>query len=245
MPSVLFAEKPEQIPAAAVDGKITTVYWNICGLGQPIRYALELAGVDYVDVRVHWGPGEPGTDGYKKLYFDRKAALDAALNFPNLPYFFDGDIALTQSNTILRYIGRKFNLMGEPAKSHIVDLIFDQMSDFDAQSTGLSYREGLPGLKAYCENALPGILSQWTKLLGDKPFMTGDSVTVADLKVYETLRKLQLIESQPEVGTNALSSCAPLMGFIERVEALPALQAYKASDRYMDRPLNNEHAKFK
>eukprot|EP00747_Dinoflagellata_sp_TGD_P067979 gnl/TRDRNA2_/TRDRNA2_155514_c0_seq3.p1 gnl/TRDRNA2_/TRDRNA2_155514_c0~~gnl/TRDRNA2_/TRDRNA2_155514_c0_seq3.p1 ORF type:complete len:267 (+),score=60.48 gnl/TRDRNA2_/TRDRNA2_155514_c0_seq3:60-803(+) len=242
---IVFADAADKIPTAPVDGKITTVYWNICGLGQPIRYALELAGVEYVDVRVHWGPGEPGTAGYKKMYFDRMPALSEAMLFPNLPYFLDGEIALAQSNTIMRHIGRKFNLMGDPSQAHIVDLIFDQTADFDGQSTGLSYREGLPGLKKYCEQRLPEMLSHWARLLGDKKFMTGESVTVADLKVYETLRKLKLIEEQPEVGTKALASCPTLLQFLARVEELPAMKAYLASEQFMARPLNNEHAQFK
>ncbi|CAE8601707.1 unnamed protein product, partial [Polarella glacialis] len=175
--TVIFASSPAQIPTAPVDGKITTVYWNICGLGQSVRYALELAGVDYVDVRVHWGPGNPGSPEYKQMWFDRKGDIGDVMLFANLPYLMDGEVALAQSNTILRYIGRKFGLMGDPSAAHIIDLIFDQAADFDAPSTGLSYREGLPGLKRYFETALPGQLSQWERLLGDKPYMTGEQVT--------------------------------------------------------------------
>lgn len=251
---VLVAENLEQIPVAPVAGKITTVYWNICGLGQPIRYALQLADETsaggYADVRVHYGPGEPGTEGYKRLWMDKKDAVGEAMPFPNLPYFFDGDVALTQSNTILRYIGRKFShegksLIGEPSTAHIVDLILDQTADFDGASTGLSYRAGLPGLKEYCEGALPGQLAGWSKLLAGKKFFTGDSITVADLKVYETLRKLKIIEG--ENGTGALAAQPTLLQFIANVEELPAMRAYQSNpdSGFIARPLNNAHAQFK
>jgi len=242
---VVLADSPDKIPTASIDGKITTVYWNICGLGQPVRYALELAGVEYVDVRVHWGPGAPGTAGYKQMWSDRKPAIGEVVTFPNLPYLLDGEVALAQSNTIIRYIGRKFDLMGDPASAHIVDLMFDQTADFDSQGTGLAYREGLPGLKKYCETQLPGLLAYWARLLGGKPFMTGEKVTVADLKVYETLRKLKLIEAQPEVGTTALAGTPTLLQFITRIEELPAMKAYLGSEQFLARPLNNEHAQFK
>ena len=34
------------------------------------------------------------------------------LDFPNLPYLIDGDVRIAQSSTILRYIGRQFDLLG-------------------------------------------------------------------------------------------------------------------------------------
>ena len=34
------------------------------------------------------------------------------LPFPNLPYYIDGDLKLTQSNAILRHLGRKYKLYG-------------------------------------------------------------------------------------------------------------------------------------
>lgn len=217
-----------------------------------MRYALQLADEvpAYADVRVHYGPGEPGTEGYKKLWMDRKDAMGEAMPFPNLPYFFDGDVALTQSNTILKYIGRKFthngnSLIGDPAAAHIIDLILDQASDFDGQSTGRSYREGLPGLKEYCEGDLPEQLAGWAKLLAGKRFFTGDAITVADLKIYESLRKLKIIEG--ENGTGALDAQPTLVQFLANVETLPAMQEYQSNpdSGFIARPLNNAHALFK
>jgi len=242
--TVIVAATPEAIPAAAVDGKITTVYWNICGLGQPIRYALELAGVEYVDVRVEPGPGAAGTPEYKKMWFDRKPAVGENVIFPNLPYMIDGEVALAQSNTILKHLGRKFGLMGDPASADIVDLVLDQMADFDGESTGRCYRD-FASMKAYCEDLLPGKLKDWERLLGDKPFVTGGQISVADLKLYETLRKLQIIEFQPQINTKTLAGFAKLQAFIKRVEALPAMSAYMDGSTFMPRPLNNEHAQFK
>jgi len=246
MPSIVNATTASQIPTAPVDDKLTTVYWDICGLGQPVRYALECAGVDYVDVRVHWGPGQPGTEGYKQMWASSKGALGERMPFPNLPYMLDGDVALTQSNAILKYIGRKYGLLGDPSSEHLIDLVLDQAADFDAGSTRAAYGAGLPGLREYCEARLPGELAGWAQQLADKAFMTGDEMTVADLKVYETLRKLAIIEAQPEVGTGALAAAQPsLLAFMRRVESLPAMKQYQESSRFMARPLNNEHAKFK
>mmetsp|Transcript_61066 Transcript_61066/g.108691 ORF Transcript_61066/g.108691 Transcript_61066/m.108691 type:complete len:248 (-) Transcript_61066:38-781(-) len=241
---VVFADSADKIPMEAVDGKITTVYWNICGLGQTPRYVLEMAGVEYADVRLHWGPGLPGTDEYKQMWMAKKRKIGEQVLFPNLPYLIDGDVKISQTNTILKYLGRKFDLMGEAANAHLVDFVLDQTTDFDGAVTGRCYGD-FASLKPFCEVQLPVALADWTRLLGDKPFMTGDAVTVADLKIYETLRKLKIIESQEAIGTNTLASFPKVLAFIDRVEALPAMKNYLSSAAFMERPLNNEHAQFK
>ena len=189
MVTIVQADTPDKIPLAPVEGKVTVVYWDICGLVQPIRLALALSGVDFVDVRVDCGT--PNTPEYKKMWMDFKPQLDAVLDFPNLPYLLDGEVALSQSNAILRYLGRKHGLMGDPGSTHLVDLVLDQMADFDQQVTGRCYRD-FGSLRPYCEQQLPGILERWARLLGAKSFLAGglngpssDTLTVADLKFYE------------------------------------------------------------
>lgn len=39
-------------------------------------------------------------------------------------------------------------------------------------------------------------------MLGDKAFMTGSAVTVADLKVYETFRKLKIYCADPQIASD-------------------------------------------
>ena len=53
--------------------------------------------------------GAPSYD--KSCWTDIKDNL--GLDFPNLPYFLDGNIKITQSNAILRHIARKNGLCGE------------------------------------------------------------------------------------------------------------------------------------
>merc|ERR1711870_165063 len=158
----------------------------------------------------------------KKMWFDRKPIVAEHTIFTNLPYLMDGDIHLAQSNTILRYLGRKFGLMGEASSAHLVDLILDQTADFDGEVTGRCYRD-FAGLKPYCGTVLKDRLKDWARLLADKPFMTGKEVTVADLKIYETLRKLRIIEAQNEIGTSTLKQFPKLEDYISRVEAIPAM----------------------
>ena len=38
-----------------------------------------------------------------------KDKFSLGLDFPNLPYYVDGDVKVTQSNAILRFIARKYD----------------------------------------------------------------------------------------------------------------------------------------
>ena len=104
-----------------------------------------------------------------------KLAQGAGLPFGgNLPFLVDGDTKLVQSNTILRHIGRKYNLLGDgsAAQDSAIDLLLDQMGDFDDTFTMMcygSYSDG--GKESYVAEKLPTLLAQLAEVLGDKPFM--------------------------------------------------------------------------
>ncbi|XP_070575707.1 glutathione S-transferase Mu 1-like isoform X4 [Ptychodera flava] len=82
-------------------------YWKVRGLAQPIRYILEYAGIEYEEKFYELGPAPEYS---KDSWLKEKHNL--GLSFPNVPYMFDGDIKLTQSNIILRYLAGKTNLLG-------------------------------------------------------------------------------------------------------------------------------------
>ena len=51
--------------------------------------------------------------------------------FPNLPYLIDGDLKMTQSNAIIRHLGRKFGLTGASVEEMAkVDIILEEAMDF-------------------------------------------------------------------------------------------------------------------
>ena len=59
-----------------------------------------------------------------------KAKNDVGLDFPNLPYWIDGNIKLTQSSAILRHLARKFGLYG------LTDTNADEIGMFQPKSYG-------------------------------------------------------------------------------------------------------------
>ena len=72
---------------------LTVGYWNLHGLGEPIRYLLHYSGQQFVDKRYDI-VGAPTFESTKEWFEKDKPQL--AADFPNLPYLIDGDIVLTQ-----------------------------------------------------------------------------------------------------------------------------------------------------
>lgn len=80
-------------------------YWGVRGLGQFLRNLLVYKGVQFEDRQYKFGTA-PDFDRSDWL----KEKFNLGLPFPNLPYYIDGDVKLTQSLAILRYLGRKHDL---------------------------------------------------------------------------------------------------------------------------------------
>lgn len=212
----------------------TLAYWDIRGLAQPIRLLLHYTGTEFEDKLYVCGDApEYNRDCWLKEKFT------LGLHFPNLPYYIDGDIKISQSNAIMRHIARKHDLCGSSEEEKVrVDLIENQMQDFRKQFTILCYGPKFEEKKpAYIENAKKGIQAI-SDFLGDHQFFAGDKITFVDFIVYEALDHHRLFEPSLVEADN-------LKAFLARIEALPAIAEYMKSDKFISRPINNKMANFK
>ena len=88
--------------------------------------ALAYAGEDYEDTAYKFEGTT--TEGSPDHWKSNKFTL--GLPFPNLPYYIDGDVKLSQSNAILRHVGRKHNLYGKDAnEASEIDMLIDTAWD--------------------------------------------------------------------------------------------------------------------
>ena len=56
--------------------------------------------------------------------------FNLGLPFPNLPYYIDGNVKLTQSDAILRHLGRKYKMYGvDDNDASVIDMLIDTSSD--------------------------------------------------------------------------------------------------------------------
>ncbi|XP_019643930.1 PREDICTED: glutathione S-transferase Mu 5-like isoform X1 [Branchiostoma belcheri] len=209
-------------------------YWNIRGLAQPIRLLLEYTGTEYEDKRFQCGPAPD---------YDRSEWLDIkhtfGLDFPNLPYYIDGDTKITQSNAILRYIARNNNLCGETEQERVrVDIMENQSMDFRNGTVRLSYNPQFDELKPKYIKDVYNVIKQFSQFLGSNPWFAGDKITFVDFPMYELLDQHRILEP------TLLDDFQNLKDFLARFEALPKIAAYMKSDRFLSHPINNPMAKF-
>eukprot|EP00105_Crassostrea_gigas_P039941 XP_019924089.1 PREDICTED: glutathione S-transferase Mu 3 [Crassostrea gigas] len=190
--------------------------------GQPIRSTLIFRSPDYS--REEW--------------LSIKNTLGLA--FPNIPYYIDIDIKITQSNSILRYIGDKHDVLGKTPRDKVdCDMMVENAMDFRNGVIRLCYDNDYEKIKDdYFANVMDK-LRQFDTFLGDKPWFAGDGSTICDFPMYELLDQHRLMKP------GILDDYPNLTKFVERFENLPQIKAYMASDKFMARPVNNKFALFK
>jgi len=211
-------------------------YWNIRGLAQPVRFLLEYVGTDFTDTMFNQKGEHPNWD--RSEWLDVK--FSKGLDFPNLPYYIDGDVKLTQTHAIMRYIARKHDLLGKTEEEkYRVDLVTEQCMDFRNGWVMLCYRTfGIQEQKDQYLADLPGKLKAFEDFLGDNPFFAGASISFIDFHLYE------MFYQHSKLAPEMLANCPKLTAFIKRFEELPKIKAYMESERYTNLPFNNKQALF-
>lgn len=67
-------------------------YWDLRGLGQSIRFMLKYLNIDYQEVRYKFGDSIEDPNNREDWLKDK---FKLGLDFPNIPYYIEGDIKLT------------------------------------------------------------------------------------------------------------------------------------------------------
>lgn len=253
---VITISKASEVPRKPIDGKPTLVYWDIVGLAHPLRMALALAGIGWCDVRIVCGQSSDSKSN-KKEWFAAKSTLqkEGILDFPNLPYYLDGNAKLVQSDAILRYLGEKHNLMGnDQVPAHLTDLLLEEARDLDSTIIRLSYEEGGAAVAKFLgSDELRDKLDVWYGILRKSggTYVTGPNISAVDLKLYTFLYKFQhaqatlMVASMTEGEGEVPSLPFWVPAYLEQVETTtPQLEAYLKGPDMMRIPTNNPHARF-
>lgn len=209
-------------------------YWKIRALVAPIQYLLEISGLPHEVKLYEFNMDPSAVEDPTKMgasWFSEKEALN--LELPNLPYLIDGDVTLTQSTAIMRYIARKAGLMGIADNASAEE--WGKVDMLDSALTELRWNYIYYGanFKTFVDFKFPeGFaagcyrhLQPFSKFLGSKKFLLGDNVSFLDMSLFETLDVLKLIN--PDV----LSTMPNLEEYYERVRNLPKLKEFLDSDR--------------
>ncbi len=214
------------------NSKVTLGYWKIRGLASPIRYLLEYCKVSYQEEFYVQGDGPEFS---RDDWLSKKFSLN--LDFPNLPYFFDGKVRITESSAIMRYICNKWNpeLLGKSNedKSH-VDMVFGVIKDFYGPIISHCYGDG--DSNKLVEEAFLAI-AKINQYLDNKKYLIGNYVTFVDFVLYEVLELVDHVS-----GGRVYSENTTLKDYKDNVEKLESMQEHMKYDRYMKRTFNNKVA---
>jgi len=202
-------------------------YWKIRGLAQPIRFLLEYTRAKY----------EEESYVANDEWYPKKNSL--GFDFPNLPYLIDGPLKLAQSQAILRYIGRKFNLLGKDEKEETaVDQMLGVLGDFGSSTSDLAYGPNYEeNAKKFETDVANPTLRSLQNYLGNKNFICG-SLTIADFVLYERIDVASLM------FPGKLDSYPQLKAYKQRFENLDAIKSYRNSPRFSEYPVNGSSSNW-
>ena len=104
----------------------TLGYYKVRAFAQPSRLLLKYTGTPFTDKYYEFGKD---LATFKDSWYKEKFTL--GLDFPNVPYYIDANVKLTQSIAILRYLGRKHGLVARDQTGLVrQDLIEQQLVDY-------------------------------------------------------------------------------------------------------------------
>jgi glutathione S-transferase len=190
------------------------------GRGEPVRIAFHAAGVDFEDHRIS---------------FDEFMKTRSDLRFTCAPVLEIDGVTVTQSNSMLRYVGKMAGLYPEDEMQALYcDEAMDAVEDLMHQVVQTFGLEG-DELKAAREKLTAGWLTVFIKGLAEileragGEYFADNRLTVADLKVYVQVRSLRA-GTLDHVPTDLVDKLAPvLVQHEQRIGNDPVVTAYYAS----------------
>ena len=190
------------------------------GRGEPVRIALHAAGLEFEDHRIS---------------FDQFTKMRSTLPFTCAPVLEIDGVEVTQSNAMLRYVGKIAGLYPEDALQALYcDEAMDAIEDLLHQVVVTFGLEG-DELKRARKKLVDGWITVFVKGLdelltrgGGKYFADG-RLTVADLKVYMQVRSLRK-GTLDHVPTDLVDRLAPnRAAHAARVANDPVVAGYYAA----------------
>lgn len=193
--------------------RYTLHYFDTRGRAEPIRLLLSHVGADWEDhgiQRQDWPAAKPGMP------------LGQA---PVLVEHRDGvDVKIPQSQAILRHLARVHGADGKTEDERLAaDIVAETALELAGAFSRLRFSPAWQDAEAkakYAAETVPVHLARLETVLGDRSWATGAGPTYADLVVFDVL------DGHLAHWPRCLSDHAKLVGWVDRVRALPSLQGY-------------------
>ncbi|OXA53606.1 glutathione S-transferase class-mu 26 kDa isozyme 47 [Folsomia candida] len=206
-------------------GKPQFGYWDLRGLGHATRFALAYMGVDYEHVVYIENNEEAGGE---KTWAHQKPKL--GMDAPNLPYWFDDKVKLTESLAILKYVVRKYKPALMP--TDLVQLSkVEQTEGVIADTYSYIFAAAYSGTdkeKERFESETPKKVEILSKCLGDKKFLLGNEMCYLDFVLFEQFS--MLTKYRPDLVPKNLQA------FVSNLEKIPEIATYISSPTFISSP---------
>ena len=207
--------------------RVVLGYWNIRGVGEPIRTMLEYCDVSYEDKR--YGCGDALDDHATNWLHDMSLL---GLDFPSLPYLICGNIKLTQSFAIMKHIARKNKclLPKSDLESDRCNLVEDVAQCFQNNLKTI-YDNRETGYCGFFHIFLPEKKLNLDNYLKDKTWIAGETLTYVDFALAEYL------DQAGQLKRNCFDECKHILNYLDRFYKLEKIMKYRESERFAPFPL--------
>jgi prostaglandin-H2 D-isomerase / glutathione transferase len=197
---------------------VTLTYFDIpTSRGEECRLALTLAGVEFTDERLDRAKWE---------------ARKAGSPFGALPVLtVAGQRPIAQTNAILRLIGGQYGLLPrDPYESARHEAVMGAVEDLRGRMGPINRIKDPEEKKKARQELAAGYLPEWAGHLEQQvngPFIGGDALSVADLKVFVVLMPI-LKGTIDHVPPETLKPFPKVLRLVEAVKAHPRVAAWYA-----------------
>jgi glutathione S-transferase len=202
-------------------------YFNGRGLAETSRLLFAAAEQDYTDFRYPLEILDWKTYSFNREEFDKAKSDGSLVNSLNkVPYLeVDGDV-ICQSKTIERYLGRRFNMMGDTdLEAAKIDSICECLRDFKTdyqtvRKTEESDRE--VAMTVWFNETLPSKLNALEHLVNTN-FSVGGRLSLADVSLFSFLTQFF---DNTEAANDSMNNTPNIKSVVETVRSLDSVQQW-------------------
>lgn len=225
-------------------------YWNIRGLGAPLRLMAEYSEMPYT-AKCYDVSEKEGGGWDLSAWFGPKEELKQTNPLMNLPYVKDTDgTIITQSNACFAYLGQKTGLSGSTPleRARCTELLCEAM---DLRNSMVSkFYNPSTTIEDLCNLVVKsGSLPKLEASITSGPYFFGCSPTAADFHVFELVDQLTFVLEKIGKDDPSVPPCLRKWSYPKLLALRAAMLAEPTCQNYFNGPLaklplNNKMACF-
>ncbi|XP_067008875.2 glutathione S-transferase [Anabrus simplex] len=195
--------------------KYKLIYFNLRGLGEPIRFLFLYGGIEFEDIRIE---------------FEDWPKVKESTPYGKLPYIDVDGKRITQSTAIARYVAKLVGLVGKDDLEDLeIDSVVDTLIDLKDVQVAYYYEEDetikqKKKKEIAVNETVPQFLSKLdARVKENGGYFVGGKLTWADIYFAAYHETTNLF-----AGENVIGKYPHLLAVADKVYAIPAIKAWIA-----------------